>query len=100
MIDVAGRAIDLEALAVELTAGGVAIRALGISYGYLHTYDAAGGLADLPAEAGPIVAAHVPPVRQPTPALTERLAIILAAAPELSQATKDALVAALREGTP
>lgn len=55
--------------------------------------------ADEPSIAA-IVEAHDPTPPAPQPALTEQLATILASATELSQATRDALVAALRGEQP
>lgn len=73
MIDVTGRQIDLQQLADELTAAGVAHRALGTSIDeqgrtLLHTYTANGQREDLPAAAAPVVAAHLPP---PPPAVPD-----------------------------
>jgi hypothetical protein len=53
------KAVDLLALHAELTAAGVALpRPLGRAGDDLHTYDAAGVPADLPAAAAPVVEAH------------------------------------------
>lgn len=56
--------IDLELLDAELTASAVAFAGLGLSptatagTSDLYTYDAAGGPAELPPEAAPVVEAH------------------------------------------
>lgn len=66
------KAVVLDQLESELMAAGVAIHGLGTSgllqddNAEIYTYDAGGAVADLPAEAGPVIAAHVVPV-PPTP---------------------------------
>lgn len=56
-----GKRIDLPQLEAELTAAGVTHRRLGTVGDDLHTYTATGGYQDLPAGAGAVIAAHVPP---------------------------------------
>jgi len=59
--------IDLEALQRELAAAAVPTSGLGKSGtdqdGEVYTYDAGGGIIDLPAEATPVVNAHTAPPR-------------------------------------
>lgn len=57
-----GKRVVLSQLEAELTAAGVAVpHHLGLAGDDLHTYDAAGAAAELPAGAAAVVAAHVPP---------------------------------------
>jgi len=67
MINVTGKLINLNQLQTEMQTAGLAVTALGISGGepenpvpdMLHTYDAGGTPADLPAGAQAVVDAHV-----------------------------------------
>lgn len=56
-----GKRVDLARLDAELTAAGVAHRALGTAGDALYTYSTDGTVADLPAGAAAVVEAHVAP---------------------------------------
>lgn len=59
---IVNKAIDLNVLQQELVAAGVAVTALGLSAGNnLYTYDANGGIIDVPAGAAAVVTAHAGP---------------------------------------
>lgn len=73
MIDL-GRFPNLIALSEYLRARGIDHGALGVTDGALHTYDAAGRPAALPAEATALVASWTPPARPLLP--SDRLAAL------------------------
>lgn len=55
-----GKQVSLHQLEAELAAAGVAVRALGVVAGDLHTYDDDGAVVDVPPGAAAVIAAHVP----------------------------------------
>src|SRR5262245_20866637 len=62
MIDLQGKRVDLGQLQTELEAAGIPVEyGLGTADDYLYEYDAEGAPVELPAEAQPVVDAHVPP---------------------------------------
>lgn len=58
-----GRPVDLPLLETELAAASVDVNGLGVTGDDLMTYTADGEVTDLPAEAAPVVNAHVAPPR-------------------------------------
>lgn len=54
-----GKAVTLPRLKAELAAAGIVVPALGIDGDDLHTYGEGGVIADLPAGAAAVLAAHV-----------------------------------------
>lgn len=75
MIDVSGQTLDLPKLSAELTAAGVEHRALGTRNNFLHTYNEAGEIIELPKEALVVVRAHQP--SPPEPSRDEKIAILM-----------------------
>lgn len=62
-----GKRVDLIQLRAEMVAASLTVRGLGINADDLHTYDASGAEADVPAGAAAVIAAHVPPAIPDTP---------------------------------